>query len=117
MRTEHMLPIAERMDRAGFVSMQAIALVQFDASVLFLNQDPFERIRLLRERMTRTPLRAAIRSNLMRGFFPGGRRHHRSLRRTPDCERHPRNRRLRCADVQRQPRVEHRHGAPARGRR
>jgi oxaloacetate decarboxylase (Na+ extruding) subunit alpha len=43
MRTEHMLPIAERMDRAGFLSMQAIALVQFDASVLFLNQDPFER--------------------------------------------------------------------------
>ncbi|WP_280156377.1 carboxylase [Piscinibacter sp. XHJ-5] len=70
MRTEDMLPIAERMDRAGFVSIQAIALVQFDASVLFLNQDPFERIRLLRERMTRTPLRAAIRSNLMRGFSP-----------------------------------------------
>lgn len=70
MRTEHMLPIAERMDQAGFLSLQAIALVQFDASVLFLNQDPFERIRLLRERFTRTPLRAAIRSNLMRGFFP-----------------------------------------------
>lgn len=70
MRTEEMLPIADRMDRAGFVSIQAIALVQFDASVLFLNQDPFERIRLLSERMTRTPLRAAIRSNLMRGFFP-----------------------------------------------
>jgi oxaloacetate decarboxylase alpha subunit len=57
-------------DRAGFLSMQAIALVQFDASVLFLNQDPFERIRLLRERITQTPLRGAIRSNLMRGFFP-----------------------------------------------
>ncbi|MDM0037031.1 carboxylase [Variovorax sp. J22P271] len=70
MRTEHMLPIAERMDLAGFLSMQAIALVQFDASVLFLNQDPFERIRLLRERITRTPMRGAVRSNLMRGFFP-----------------------------------------------
>ncbi len=70
MRTEHMLPIADRMDRVGFLSMQAIALVQFDASVLFLNQDPFERIRLLSQRITRTPLRAAIRSNLMRGFFP-----------------------------------------------
>jgi len=70
MRTEHMLPIAERMDRAGFYAIQAVALVQFDASVLFLNQDPFERIRLLRERITRTPLRGAIRSNLMRGFFP-----------------------------------------------
>jgi oxaloacetate decarboxylase alpha subunit len=70
MRTEHMLPIAERMDRAGFLAMQAIALVQFDASVLFLNQDPFERIRLLRERITHTPLRGAVRGNLMRGFFP-----------------------------------------------
>ncbi|MFL9921093.1 carboxylase [Paraburkholderia fungorum] len=70
MRTEHMLPIAERMDQAGFVSMQAIALVQFDASVLFLNQDPFERIRLLRERITHTPLRGTVRSNLMRGFYP-----------------------------------------------
>lgn len=70
MRTEHMLPIAERMDRAGFLSMQAIALVQFDASVLFLNQDPFERIRLLRERIRNTPMRGAVRSNLMRGFFP-----------------------------------------------
>jgi len=70
MRTEDMLPIAQRMDRAGFLSMQAIALVQFDASVLFLAQDPFERIRLLRERVTRTPLRGAVRGNLMRGFFP-----------------------------------------------
>lgn len=70
MRTEDMLPIAERMDSAGFLSMQMIALVQFDASVLFLNQDPFERIRLLRERITRTPMRGAVRSNLMRGFFP-----------------------------------------------
>lgn len=70
MRTEHMLPIAERLDRAGFVSMEGIALVQFDAGVLFLNQDPFERLRLLRERITRTPLRAAVRSNLMRGFYP-----------------------------------------------
>ncbi|HEX6017636.1 MAG TPA: carboxylase, partial [Burkholderiaceae bacterium] len=70
MRTEHMLPIAERLDAAGFVSIEGIALVQFDASVLFLNQNPFERLRLLRERIGRTPLRAAVRSNLMRGFYP-----------------------------------------------
>lgn len=70
MRTEHMLPVAGHLDQAGFVSVQAIALVQFDASVLFLNQDPFERIRLLRERITRTSLRGTIRSNLMRGFYP-----------------------------------------------
>lgn len=70
MRTEHMLPIAERLDAAGFGRIEAIALVQFDASVLFLNQDPFERVRLLAERIRRTPLRGAVRSNLMRGFYP-----------------------------------------------
>ena len=70
MRTEHMLPIAERLDRAGMVGIQAMAPVQFDACVLFLNQDPFERIRLLRQRITHTPLRGSVRSNLMRGFMP-----------------------------------------------
>lgn len=70
MRTEHMLPIADRLDRAGLVGIQAMAPVQFDACVLFLKQDPFQRIRLLRERITRTPLRGSVRSNLMRGFMP-----------------------------------------------
>ncbi len=70
MRTEHMLPIADRLDRAGLAGIQAMAPVQFDACVLFLKQDPFERIRLLRERVTRTPLRGSVRSNLMRGFMP-----------------------------------------------
>ena len=70
MRTEHMLPIADRLDRAGLAGIQAMAPVQFDACVLFLKQDPFERIRLLRERITRTPLRGSVRSNLMRGFMP-----------------------------------------------
>lgn len=70
MRTEHMLPIANRLDRAGLAAIQAMAPVQFDACALFLKQDPFERIRLLRERITHTPLRGAVRSNLMRGFMP-----------------------------------------------
>jgi oxaloacetate decarboxylase alpha subunit len=70
MRTEHMLPVAERLDAAGFGRMEAIALVHFDTCVLFLNQDPFERLRLLAERIRRTPLRAGVRSNLMRGFYP-----------------------------------------------
>jgi oxaloacetate decarboxylase alpha subunit len=70
MRTEHMLPIAERLDAAGFGCMEAIALVHFDACLLFLNQDPLERVRLLSERIHRTPMRAGVRSNLMRGFYP-----------------------------------------------
>lgn len=70
MRTEQMLPIAERLDNAGYGCIEAIALVQFDASVLFLNQDPLERIRLLAQRVRKTPLRGAVRSNMVGGFAP-----------------------------------------------
>jgi oxaloacetate decarboxylase alpha subunit len=70
MRTEHMLPIAPKIETAGFGSAEAIAMVGFDAGVLFLNEDPFERVRLLRDRIPTTPLRAAIRSNLLHGFYP-----------------------------------------------
>lgn len=70
MRTEHMLPMAERLDALGFHAIETVALVQFDASVLFLNQNPLERLRLLSERIRHTPLRAAVRSNMLRSFYP-----------------------------------------------
>jgi len=70
MRTEQMLPLAQKLDKSGFDCIEAIALVQFDASVRFLNQDPFERVRLLAERIRDTPLRGAVRSNLLGGFYP-----------------------------------------------
>lgn len=70
MRTEHMLPIAKQVQDAGFGTIEGSAMVGFDAGVLFLNQDPFERVRLLGERITTTPLRAAVRSNLLHGFVP-----------------------------------------------
>jgi oxaloacetate decarboxylase (Na+ extruding) subunit alpha len=70
MRTEHMLPIAEQLDAAGYDLIEGIALAHFDTCVLFLQQDPIERVRLLAERIRRTPMRAGVRSNLMRGFYP-----------------------------------------------
>ncbi|MET8871212.1 pyruvate carboxylase [Nocardia sp. NPDC004604] len=70
MRTEHMLPIAKKIEDAGFGGVEALAMVGFDVGVRFLNQDPFERVRLLRERIPTTPLRGAVRSNLLHGFYP-----------------------------------------------
>ncbi|HBV53909.1 MAG TPA: carboxylase [Rhodobacteraceae bacterium] len=70
MRTEQMLPVAQLIEAAGVDSIMAIALVQYDASMLFLNQNPLERLRLLARHMPKTELRAAVRGNLMRGFFP-----------------------------------------------
>src|SRR5438094_202578 len=47
MRTAHMVPVAERMDRIGFQRIEAIAAVQFDVCVRFLKEDAWERVRTL----------------------------------------------------------------------
>ena len=52
-----MLPIAERLDRAGFDAIELIAGALFKKCVRELKEDPFELIRQVRKRVTRTPLR------------------------------------------------------------
>jgi oxaloacetate decarboxylase (Na+ extruding) subunit alpha len=68
MSTSMMLPIAERLDRAGFDVVEVMGAVQFDAAIRYLGENPWERLRLLRERITRTPLQALIRSKCVLGF-------------------------------------------------
>lgn len=70
MTTEQMLPAAEKFDAAGFRALECIALVQFDGAVIYLQQDPFERLRLLRRHIRNTPIRGALRSNMLAGFAP-----------------------------------------------
>ncbi len=68
MTTAHMLPVAELMDRIGFQRIEVIAAVQFDVCVRFLKENPWERIRLMRERVTRTPLSSFLRSKNIVSF-------------------------------------------------
>jgi oxaloacetate decarboxylase alpha subunit len=63
-----MLPVAERMDRAGFEMIDFMAPVQFDVCVRYLRENPFEKARLLKERFPRTPLRGYCRSKSLTGF-------------------------------------------------
>jgi oxaloacetate decarboxylase (Na+ extruding) subunit alpha len=62
MTTAHMLPVAEMMDHIGFQRIEAIAAIQFDVCVRYLKEDPWQRVRLLRERITKTPLSSFLRS-------------------------------------------------------
>jgi oxaloacetate decarboxylase alpha subunit len=62
MTTPMMLPIAEYMNRIGFMVIDAIGNVQVDVCVRYLKENPWERIRLLRERIPDTPLFSGIRS-------------------------------------------------------
>jgi len=56
MTTGMMLPVALQMDRIGFQSMEIIASSHFLKCVRELREDPWERIRLLSQRITKTPL-------------------------------------------------------------
>jgi oxaloacetate decarboxylase (Na+ extruding) subunit alpha len=68
MTTAHMLPVAAIMDRVGFQRIEAIAAIQFDVCVRFLKEDPWQRVRLLRERITSTPLSSFLRSKNLVSF-------------------------------------------------
>lgn len=57
MTTGMMLPIAERLDRAGFDAIELISSSHLKKCVRELKEDPWARVRLMRERITRTPLR------------------------------------------------------------
>ena len=68
MTTAMMLPIAEKLDHAGFEIIDLMSGVQFDVAIRHLKENPWERIRLMRERATRTPLQANLRSKSVLSF-------------------------------------------------
>ena len=67
MRTGMMLPIAERLDRAGFEGIEIMSSAFYKKCVRDLKDDPWQRVRLLRKRIRNTPLRS-IRSRSMLAF-------------------------------------------------
>jgi len=71
MRTGMMLPIAERLDRAGFEAIEIMASAFYKKCVRDLKEDPWERLRLMSKRIKRTPLRT-IRSRSMLAFQIAG---------------------------------------------
>ncbi|MBI4488716.1 MAG: hypothetical protein HY694_06490 [Deltaproteobacteria bacterium] len=57
MRTGMMLPVCEQMDRAGFEAIELVSGSHFKKCVRELKEDPWERIRLVVQRISKTPLR------------------------------------------------------------
>ena len=56
MRTEDMLPICPVMDQIGYFSMEVWGGATFDVAIRYLNEDPWERLKKLREALPNTPL-------------------------------------------------------------
>ncbi|MFC2065854.1 pyruvate carboxylase subunit B [Chloroflexota bacterium] len=68
MRTEDMVPIAEEMNKAGFYSLEVWGGATFDVPTRFLNEDPWERLRLMKELMPDTPLQMLLRGQNLVGY-------------------------------------------------
>lgn len=68
MTTAMMLPIAERMDQIGFKAIDLGGAVHFDVGVRYLKENPWEKTRLMRQKITCTPMIGMIRSRGGIGF-------------------------------------------------
>ncbi len=68
MPTEMMLPIAEKMDKVGYAAVECWGGATFDASLRFLHEDPWERLRKLRAAFKNTKLQMLFRGQNILGY-------------------------------------------------
>ncbi|MBQ7430340.1 MAG: oxaloacetate decarboxylase subunit alpha [Butyrivibrio sp.] len=68
MPTELMLPIIETMDQVGYHSVECWGGATFDASLRFLKEDPWERLRKLRAGFKHTKLQMLLRGQNILGY-------------------------------------------------
>lgn len=67
-RTEDLKAIASEMDKVGFWSMEVWGGATFDVMTRFLNEDPWERVRILKKLMPHTPLQMLLRGQNLVGY-------------------------------------------------
>ncbi len=68
MRIDDMLPIAEKLDKVGFWSLESWGGATFDACIRYLGEDPWERIRTLKSVMPNTPMQMLFRGQNILGY-------------------------------------------------
>jgi oxaloacetate decarboxylase alpha subunit len=68
MRIEDMLPIADKLDKVGFWSIESWGGATFDACIRYLGEDPWERIRRLKAAMPNTPQQMLFRGQNILGY-------------------------------------------------
>lgn len=68
MRTDDMLPIAEKIDRVGYWAVEMWGGATFDSAMRFLDENPWERIRQLKRLMPHTPFMMLLRGQNVVGY-------------------------------------------------
>ena len=70
MTTEQMLPIVDKMDQVGYHSVECWGGATFDASLRFLKEDPWDRLRKFRDGFKKTKLQMLFRGQNILGYRP-----------------------------------------------
>lgn len=68
MPTSDMVPILKTMDEAGYYALEMWGGATFDASLRFLNEDPWERLRTIRKEIKNTKLQMLLRGQNLLGY-------------------------------------------------
>ncbi len=68
MTTDDMLPIVEKLDQVGYHSLEAWGGATFDSCLRFLNEDPWERLRKIKDKAKNTPLQMLFRGQNILGY-------------------------------------------------
>ena len=68
MRTEDMLPICDKLDKVGYWSLEVWGGATFDWCIRFLKEDPWERLRQLKQALPNTPLQMLLRGQNLLGY-------------------------------------------------
>jgi len=68
MTTEEMLPILEQMDKIGYHALEAWGGATFDSCLRFLDEDPWDRLRKIRDKVKNTKLQMLFRGQNILGY-------------------------------------------------
>ncbi len=67
-KTEDMIRIAELLDKVGFYSLEVWGGATFDVAIRFLNEDPWVRLKILKEHVRKTKLQMLLRGQNLVGY-------------------------------------------------
>lgn len=68
MKIEEMLPIIEKLDSVGYHSLEAWGGATFDSCLRYLNEDPWQRLRIIKSKAKKTPLQMLLRGQNLLGY-------------------------------------------------
>src|SRR5665647_1403227 len=68
MTTDDMSPVLDKLDNIGYHSLEVWGGATFDVCIRYLNEDPWERLKFIRQRVRKTKLQMLLRGQSLVGY-------------------------------------------------